>query len=211
MSRSVQLLSPVRRIVWYPGCDDGSTPVQCLKNPCQVSSCPSVADARCVVDYCGGCNARWILNGQEVTDQCHGKVAIIYTKPCSKGLIFIFLLYKNPQVVLMAPSLSIVWLIHVRWIAVHCSQQPLVRLTTVEGAMQSSTWMMWKLHMHVVSQSFRLNMLPCLKSLFAGSGKFQWIFQRFNLSWTISNFSWYCIARYYCKLTITAELPFGSL
>ena len=118
---------------------------------------------------------------------------------------------SNPQVVLMAHSLSIVWLIHVRWRAVHCSQQPLVRQTTVEGATQSSTWMMWKLHMHVVSQSFRLNMLPCLKSLFAGSGKFQWIFQRFNLSWTISNFSWYCIARYYCKLTITAELPFGSV
>ena len=37
------------------------------------ASCPGVGDATCVADYCGGCNARWILNGQEVTDQCHGK------------------------------------------------------------------------------------------------------------------------------------------
>ena len=54
-------------------CPDGSPPVNCLVNPCKTASCPAVADATCVADYCGGCNARWILNGQEVTDQCHGK------------------------------------------------------------------------------------------------------------------------------------------
>ena len=59
-------------------CPDGSSPVDCLVNPCDTASCPAVADATCVADYCGGCNARWILNGKEVTDRCHGKVAIIY-------------------------------------------------------------------------------------------------------------------------------------
>ena len=53
-------------------CPDGSSPVNCLVNPCVTASCPAVGDATCVADYCGGCNARWILNGQEVTDQCHG-------------------------------------------------------------------------------------------------------------------------------------------
>ena len=28
----------------------------------------------CVADYCGGCNARWILIGQEVTSQCEGAI-----------------------------------------------------------------------------------------------------------------------------------------
>ena len=26
-----------------------------------------------MADYCGGCNARWLLNGQEVTSQCEGE------------------------------------------------------------------------------------------------------------------------------------------
>ena len=48
--------------------------MNCLVNPCKTASCPAVGGATCVADYCGGCNARWILKGQEVTDQCHGEV-----------------------------------------------------------------------------------------------------------------------------------------
>jgi hypothetical protein len=36
-------------------CDN---PVQCLVDPCQVSSC-DVKGATCTADYCGGCNAIW--------------------------------------------------------------------------------------------------------------------------------------------------------
>jgi hypothetical protein len=57
---------------YFGACPDGSTPVNCLVNPCQFASCPAVAGATCVADYCGGCNARWILNGLEVTHQCEG-------------------------------------------------------------------------------------------------------------------------------------------
>ena len=56
------------------GCPDGSLPVNCKANPCQFASCPAVEGATCVADYCGGCNARWFLNSQEVTSQCEGKI-----------------------------------------------------------------------------------------------------------------------------------------
>ena len=60
------------------GCQDGSWPVRCKVNPCQTSSCPAVADATCVADYCGGCNAHWVLNGQEVTDRCRGSILHLF-------------------------------------------------------------------------------------------------------------------------------------
>jgi hypothetical protein len=40
------------------GCADGSQPVNCLVDPCQVSSC-DVEGAVCEANYCGGCNAEW--------------------------------------------------------------------------------------------------------------------------------------------------------
>src|SRR5512145_386167 len=40
------------------GCTDGSQPVNCLVDPCQVSSC-DVDGAVCEANYCGGCNAEW--------------------------------------------------------------------------------------------------------------------------------------------------------
>lgn len=66
------------KCIWMPeqstgGCPIGTLPVYCLINPCQYASCPALEDAKCVADYCGGCNARWILNGREVTDQCEGR------------------------------------------------------------------------------------------------------------------------------------------
>lgn len=39
-------------------CTDGSDPVHCFVDPCQVSTC-DVDGARCVANYCGGCNAEW--------------------------------------------------------------------------------------------------------------------------------------------------------
>jgi hypothetical protein len=39
-------------------CTDGTDPVNCLVDPCQVSSC-GVPDAECRANYCGGCNAEW--------------------------------------------------------------------------------------------------------------------------------------------------------
>jgi hypothetical protein len=39
-------------------CTDGSQPVNCFVDPCQVSSC-DVEGATCTANYCGGCNAEW--------------------------------------------------------------------------------------------------------------------------------------------------------
>ncbi len=39
-------------------CTDGTQPVQCFVDPCEVSSC-SVSGAECQANYCGGCNAEW--------------------------------------------------------------------------------------------------------------------------------------------------------
>lgn len=39
-------------------CADGSQPVNCFVDPCQVDSC-EVEGAVCRANYCGGCNAEW--------------------------------------------------------------------------------------------------------------------------------------------------------
>jgi len=39
-------------------CADGSQPVNCFVDPCEVSSC-NVEGAVCESNYCGGCNAEW--------------------------------------------------------------------------------------------------------------------------------------------------------
>jgi hypothetical protein len=39
-------------------CSDGSQPVQCLVDPCTVSTC-AVEGSECRANYCGGCNAEW--------------------------------------------------------------------------------------------------------------------------------------------------------
>ena len=54
-------------------CPDGSDPVNCLVDPCQSATCPGVDNATCVADYCGGCNAKWFVDGVEVTDQCQSE------------------------------------------------------------------------------------------------------------------------------------------
>ena len=60
-------------VVYFTGCSDGSVPVNCLVNPCDTASCPAINGAVCVADYCGGCHARWLLNGDDVTNQCQGQ------------------------------------------------------------------------------------------------------------------------------------------
>ena len=60
--------------IFSPGFCSGSSPANCLVNPCTFATCPGVNGATCVADYCGGCDARWLLNGQEVTDQCQGQL-----------------------------------------------------------------------------------------------------------------------------------------
>ena len=65
------------------GCPFGTFPVNCLLSPCRFATCPAVEGATCVADYCGGCNARWLLNGQEVTSQCFSGGEHYYnTVPC---------------------------------------------------------------------------------------------------------------------------------
>jgi hypothetical protein len=53
------------------GCDN---PVQCLVDPCQVSSC-DVPGATCTADYCGGCNAIW-------TDASGARVCLAESSVC---------------------------------------------------------------------------------------------------------------------------------
>ncbi|CAF1035266.1 unnamed protein product [Rotaria sordida] len=50
--------TPVNCIKSSP-CPPGQTQVKCLKDPCQGATCPAYATAKCVSNYCGGCNALW--------------------------------------------------------------------------------------------------------------------------------------------------------
>ena len=53
-------------------CPPDKPPVNCLLDPCSVTSCPAHPDASCVADYCGGCNARFFdADGNEVTESCN--------------------------------------------------------------------------------------------------------------------------------------------
>lgn len=51
-------------------CDDGSV-INCLRNPCDRTSCPRFPDAECRANYCGDCSFNYILaNGDDVTERC---------------------------------------------------------------------------------------------------------------------------------------------
>jgi len=46
-------------------CPSGQKEVQCFKDPCQRQQCPADPSAKCISNYCGGCNFSWKkLNGK---------------------------------------------------------------------------------------------------------------------------------------------------
>ena len=65
-------------------CPPGKDPVQCLVNPCDVTTCDKFPNAECIFDNCGGCFARFFVNNREVTDECiSGKFSyVIVQKQC---------------------------------------------------------------------------------------------------------------------------------
>lgn len=48
-------------------CVDGTQPVNCFANPCEVASCPL---GQCEANYCGGCNAEFYYDGVQVCGPC---------------------------------------------------------------------------------------------------------------------------------------------
>ena len=61
-------------------CTDGSQPVNCFVDPCQVSRC-DVPGAECVSNYCGGCNAEWY--DEMGTRVCDGEDACLTDDDCA--------------------------------------------------------------------------------------------------------------------------------
>ena len=65
------------------GCADGSRPVQCFVDPCEVSDCPEGA---CEANYCGGCFAEWYTEGdQMVCNACRSDDDCSWGQHCSDG------------------------------------------------------------------------------------------------------------------------------
>ncbi|HET9955868.1 MAG TPA: hypothetical protein VFQ61_15265 [Polyangiaceae bacterium] len=62
-------------------CTDGSQPVNCFVDPCQVSSC-DVDGAKCQANYCGGCNAEWRDPSGALV--CENKATCDYSSPLKK-------------------------------------------------------------------------------------------------------------------------------
>ena len=59
-------------------CPPDRPPVNCFVDPCQFAKCPAHTNAECVSDFCGGCNARFFVDSEEVTDTC-GENTLKYT------------------------------------------------------------------------------------------------------------------------------------
>ncbi|XP_077979849.1 uncharacterized protein LOC144435157 [Glandiceps talaboti] len=57
-----------------PTCPDGSTPVQCIIDPCAIASCEAYPEAECRSNYCGGCNAEFYIAGRKV--ECDGVIKV---------------------------------------------------------------------------------------------------------------------------------------
>ncbi|KAH3797136.1 hypothetical protein DPMN_150711 [Dreissena polymorpha] len=45
--------------------------VQCVVNPCNVSTCSNYPTAKCTANYCGGCHAVYTMEGKDVTHLCN--------------------------------------------------------------------------------------------------------------------------------------------
>ena len=51
-------------------CPPDKPPIYCLINPCDHQNCSNFPDAQCVLDNCGQCQGKFIINETDVTDQC---------------------------------------------------------------------------------------------------------------------------------------------
>lgn len=59
------------------GCPNNGTLHQCATNPCITASCSNFPYAKCLIDYCGGCKARFYYDGREVTDICCKTIIVL--------------------------------------------------------------------------------------------------------------------------------------
>ncbi|GMH36055.1 hypothetical protein BSKO_03923 [Bryopsis sp. KO-2023] len=48
------------------GCPPDKPEVQCFADPCQVTQCDAFPNAKCVSNFCGGCNADFFVDGEKV-------------------------------------------------------------------------------------------------------------------------------------------------
>ena len=51
-------------------CPTDKPPIYCPNNPCDNLTCFNYPDAQCILDYCGQCQVKFIINETDVTDQC---------------------------------------------------------------------------------------------------------------------------------------------
>ena len=51
-------------------CPSNKPAVFCHIDLCNYQTCPNIPQAKCKLDICGGCQARFYLNDTEVTDEC---------------------------------------------------------------------------------------------------------------------------------------------
>ena len=54
-------------------CPPGTPQVRCAADPCKTKTCPNNPDAKCVANYCGGCNAEFFDEDDERIEDCGGK------------------------------------------------------------------------------------------------------------------------------------------
>ena len=67
-------------------CPPGVSQVRCLSAPCDVENCDQVPDARCVNDYCGGCNAYFFDAAGHPVCQKDDDFGTSDVPPCSSDL-----------------------------------------------------------------------------------------------------------------------------
>ena len=51
-------------------CPPDNPPIYCPNNPCDHQTCSNFPDAQCVLNNCGQCQGKFIVNETDVTDQC---------------------------------------------------------------------------------------------------------------------------------------------
>ena len=51
-------------------CPPDKPPIHCPYNPCDNQTCSSYPDAQCVLDNCGQCQGKFMINEIDMTDLC---------------------------------------------------------------------------------------------------------------------------------------------